>query len=103
MYNSKNVTSAIPVEGKALLDLSPHLDELPVERVLGVRWFVQTDELGIETKALKQRPSFCSLYDPAGFAAPVALTARGLIQDIWKAKLDWDQPLQKQIAATRFL
>lgn len=54
MYNSKNVTSAIPVEGKALLDLSLHLDELPVERVLGVRWFVQTDELGFETKTFNR-------------------------------------------------
>jgi len=29
------------------------------------------------------------------FAAPVVLTARALIQDIWKAKLDWDQPLEE--------
>ena len=102
MSNSKNVMSAIPVKRRALPDLSLHLDELPVERVLGVRWFDQTCELGFETNNLN-RPetkrgilsSVCSLYDPLGFAAPVALTARALIQDIWKAKLDWDQPLEE--------
>ena len=101
MPNSKDVMSAIPVERRALPDLSLHLDELPVERVLGVCCFVQTDELGFETKNFN-RPetkrgilsSACSLYDPLGFAAPVALTARALIHDIWKAKLDWDQPLE---------
>ena len=102
MSNSKDVLSTMPVERRALPDLSLHLDELPVERVLGVRWFVQTDKLGFETKNLN-RPetkrgilsSVCSLYDPLGFAAPVALTARALIQDIWKAKLDWDKPLEE--------
>lgn len=52
MSDSKDVMSAIPFERRALLDLSLHLNELPVERALGVRWFVQTDELGFETKNL---------------------------------------------------
>ena len=102
MSNSKDVMSAIPVERRALPDLSLHLDELPVERVLGVRWFVETDELGFKTKNLNCPEtkrgilsSVCSLYDPLGFAVPVALTARALIQDIWKAKLDWDQPFKE--------
>ena len=102
MSNSKDVISTIPVERRAFSDVNHHLDELPVERVLGVRWFVQTDELGFETKNLNHPEtkrgilsSVCSLYDPLGFAAPVALTARALIQDIWKAKLDWDQPLEE--------
>lgn len=102
MSNSKDVLSTIPVERRALPSLNLNLDELPVERTLGVRWFVQTDELGFEIKNLN-RPetnrgilsSLCSLYDPLGFAAPVALTARALTQDIWKAKIDWNQPLEE--------
>jgi len=35
----------------------------------------------------------CSVYDPLGFAAPETITVSVLIQDIWKTKLHWDQPL----------
>lgn len=71
-----------------------------MERALGVRWFAESDELGFENKRL-HRPetkrgmlsTVCSLYDPLGFAAPVTLAARSLIQDLWKAKVNWDEPL----------
>ena len=85
MSNSKEVLSSIPVQRRATPNLDLRLDELPVERALGVHWFVETDELGFEIKNLN-RPwtkrgilsALCSLYDPLGFAVPVALTARAL-------------------------
>jgi hypothetical protein len=30
------------------------------------------------------------LFDPLGFAAPVVLAARCLVQDLWKPNLGWD-------------
>lgn len=56
--------------------------------------------LGFEIKKL-HRPktkreivsTICSLYDPLRFAAPVTLASRSLIQDLRKAKVDWNQPL----------
>ena len=54
MSNSKDVMSTIPVERRALPDLSLHLDELPVERVLGVQ----------ELESLREQtwnPVFCLL------------------------------------------
>lgn len=106
MSNSKDTLSKIPAERRAKPELNLDLDELPVERALGVRWFVETDQLGFEIKTVT-RPetkrgilsTVCSLYDPLGFAAPVALTARALIQDVWKAKLDWDQPLNEHFVS----
>ena len=103
MSNSKEVLSSIPVQRRATPNLDLRLDELPVERALGVCWFVETDEVGFKITNLN-RPetkrgilsAVCSLYDPLGLAAPVALTARALVQDMWKAKLDWDQPLEEQ-------
>ncbi|PFX25687.1 hypothetical protein AWC38_SpisGene9681 [Stylophora pistillata] len=100
--NSKDTLSKIPAERRAKPELNLDLDELSVERALGVRWFVETDQLGFEIKNVtrpeKKRgilSTVCSLYDPLDFAAPVALTARALIQDVWMAKLDWDQPLNE--------
>ena len=49
----------------------------------------------------------CSLFDPLGFAAPVALTARRLVQDLKKANIGWDDhiceastPLEEFIASS---
>ena len=102
MSNSKEVLASIPLERRLTPNLDVGLNEFPVERALGVRWFVETDELGFELKNLNCPETkhgilsaVCSLYDPLRFAAPVALTARALIQDMWKAKLDWDQPLEE--------
>ena len=38
----------------------------------------------------------CSLFDPLGFAAPVALTTLCVVQDLWKANVGWDEPLSNE-------
>ena len=95
MSNSKNVPATIEAERRAAPELNLVLDEVSVKRTLGVRWFVESDELGFETKKL-HRPetkrgllsTMCSLYDPLSFAAPVIPAASLLIQDLWKAKVN---------------
>lgn len=101
--NSKQVLSALPVERRSSPDLNLDLDELPIERALGVRWFVETDEIGFEIRDLKRPDTkrgilsiVCSVYDPLGMAAPVTLSARAIIQHLWKAKVNWDDPLDPQ-------
>lgn len=44
MPNSKNVLASIPAERRAAPELNLELDELPVEKALGVRWFAESDE-----------------------------------------------------------
>ena len=98
--NSKDVLAAIPSQKRAKPELDLDFDELPVERALGVRWHVESDELGFTIKDL-DRPetkrgilsTVCSLYDPLGMAAPVVLQAKNLLQDLWRARVDWDEPL----------
>ena len=106
MSSSKRVLSEIPCQRRAKPELNLDLDKLPIERALGVRWFVETDEIGFDIKHLL-RPetkrgilsTVCSLYDPLGLAAPVTLQARSLIQDLWRAKVEWDQPLGDNVTA----
>lgn len=102
--NSKSVLSLIPEERRANPRLNLDLEELPVERALGVRWFAETDELGFEVKDLV-RPetkrgilsTICSLYDPLGFASPVTLTAKSIVQDLWRTGAGWDDPLEPSV------
>ena len=67
-----------------------------------VPWFVEIDELGFKIRDLncpetkrEILSSICSLHDLLGFAAPETITSSALIQDIWKTKLDCDQPLEE--------
>ena len=52
MSNSKNVLATIPAERRAAPKLNLVLDDVSAERALGVRWFVESDELGFQIKKL---------------------------------------------------
>ena len=74
--NSKNVLAAIPTDKRSKPELNLDLDELPIERALGLRWFVDDDELGFDIRKL-DRPetkrgilsTVCSLFDPQGICS----------------------------------
>ncbi|XP_058788565.1 uncharacterized protein LOC131662720 [Phymastichus coffea] len=48
-------------------------------------------ELGLtKRKALAE---LSSIFDPAGWLAPITLVAKTIVQDLWRAKLSWDEIL----------
>ncbi|XP_063426809.1 uncharacterized protein LOC134710384 [Mytilus trossulus] len=40
------------------------------------------------------------IYDPLGILSPVTIRTKMLIQDLWKSKLDWDEPVPENFKAT---
>ena len=40
-----------------------------------------------------------SLYDPLGWAAPVVISGKLLLRDLWTKDLDWDDPLDPRLLA----
>ena len=101
--NHRSVLESIPEEERSkevkLLDLN--YDDLKIERALGVQWCVESDTFGfriiVKDKPLTRRgilSSVSSIYDPLGFAAPFTLTAKKLLQDLYREeKLEWDDEL----------
>ncbi|XP_028413661.1 uncharacterized protein LOC114536517 [Dendronephthya gigantea] len=83
--NKHCVLEAIPEEerSKELKCLDLNCDRLPIERALGVQWFVESDELGFKI-ILKDKPltrrgilaTISSIYDPIGMAAPILLSGK---------------------------
>jgi hypothetical protein len=78
MSNSRRVLEAVPVERRALPDLDLSLDQLPIERTLGVHWNVEDDAFCFKIKPCDKPNTMrgvlscvSSFYDPMGFAAPV--------------------------------
>ena len=100
--NSKTVMKSIPAQdlAKGMKDLDLCNDSLPIERALGVHWCVESDTFQFRI-TLKDQPltrrgvlsTVSSVYDPLGFAAPVILIGRQILQKMCGDGLDWDSPL----------
>ena len=100
MSNDREVLASIPhnERTKSVIDLD--LDELRVERTLGVQWNVETDEFGFKVVA-KEKPSTrrgilsvaSSVYDPLGFVAPFTLSVKLILQELCKKKISWNEEI----------
>eukprot|EP00117_Sycon_ciliatum_P039449 scpid9122/ scgid5519/ len=76
-------------------------------KCLGLAWDTKEDTLNVISpnvahKHANTKRSIISaaarFYDPVGYLSPLFVRAKLLIQDIWKAKLDWDDPVPNSIA-----
>ncbi|KAK0145483.1 hypothetical protein N1851_015620 [Merluccius polli] len=104
--NSRHVLAAIPEteRAKEMKDLDLDHDKLPVERMLGVQWCVQSDVFKFKI-ILKDRPltrrgilsTVSSVYDPLGMLAPVVLTAKRILQELCREKTGWDDVIPDSI------
>ena len=93
LSNDERVLASLPEE---LTLIQPHLiDSRPQERVLGVEWSVQSDELRF-TVALGVKPgtrrdllsTMNSLFDPLGLVAPVMLEVRSVYRGLREQELE---------------
>ncbi|KAL4008509.1 hypothetical protein ACER0C_002361 [Sarotherodon galilaeus] len=100
--NNRNVLAVIPESNRAnkIKDLDLISDVLPVERVLGVQWCVESDVFKFRI-TLRDRPLtrhgilsvVSSVYDPLGMLAPVILNAKKILQNLCRKKIGWDDSL----------
>lgn len=100
--NSRCVLASIPETEKAkeMKNLDMDRDKLPVERVLGVQWCVQSDVFKFKI-IFKDRPltrrgilsTVSSIYDPLGMLSSVVLIAKKILQDLCRKKISWDEAL----------
>lgn len=106
LSNSKAIMSQIPVEDRgastAPLDLA--VDELPIERTLGVQWDLETDEF-LFAASKPRRPftrrgllsTVMAIYDPLGFVAPCVLEGKAILQEMCRRQATWDEPLDADL------
>ena len=89
MSNSREVLSKIPDADRAKPTLDLDLENLPVERTLGVQWDVEKDAFLFKVRE-PHKPTtkrgilsaVSSLYDPMGFVCPVVLEAKKILQTV---------------------
>ena len=102
--NSRAVLEKIPRQLRAsgVQDLELGREILQVERALGVRWNVETDEFVFKMQVKGRPPTrrrllsvVFSVYDPLGFISPFLLLAKIILQDLCRGKLKWDDVIPR--------
>ena len=104
--NSAAVLETIPCSemAKGIQDLDFSHDSIPSERALGMKWFIDSDEIGFDftpkEKPMTRRGLLAvasSVYDPLGIASPLVLPAKLVLQEACRRKLDWDDVLPEDL------
>ncbi|XP_062414254.1 uncharacterized protein LOC119220564 [Pungitius pungitius] len=100
--NSRTVLQSIAVDkrSKEIVELDLDMDKLPMERVLGLQWCIETDKFKFRT-TLREQPRtrrgilsvVSSLYDPLGFLAPFSMPAKLLLQELCRRNFGWDDAI----------
>ena len=81
-------------------------DKITTERVLGMYWHTERDAFTYCLKFVKFAPTkkfvptkrevlstVMSVFDPLGFLAHFVVYAKMLLQEVWRFKVGWDDPL----------
>ncbi|XP_043498684.1 uncharacterized protein LOC122521989 [Polistes fuscatus] len=87
--------------------------ETSILKTLGISWNTHHDHLiytvapiDLHEKITKRRilSEIAKIYDPLGLLGPIILTAKILIQDCWKTKVEWDESVPNALHSswTRF-
>ena len=100
LSNSRGVVESIPESERATSVKNLDFGHAPIERALGVQWCVSSDTFGFSI-IVKDRPAtrrgilsvVSSVYDPLGFVSPFILSAKILLQDLCRKKLNWDDKI----------
>jgi len=94
--SSREVLSQIPNQEMASPSINLDLDDLPIERSLGLLWNTETDSFRF---AVTSRQSVLSkrgvLSQVSSVFEPFLLPVKCLIQTLWYKKRGWDEPLDE--------
>ncbi|XP_043469599.1 uncharacterized protein LOC122503206 [Leptopilina heterotoma] len=85
-----------------------HSFEYNITKILGLSWCTQDDCFKFTTQPTTQSTEritrrtilseVAQLFDPLGFLSPFTIRAKMLLQDLWLAKLGWDDSISDEIS-----
>ncbi|XP_070524005.1 uncharacterized protein [Cardiocondyla obscurior] len=84
-----------------------HIETLDTVSALGFQWNQSSDQFSYDRKRLEQN-SVCNkrtalsclsrLFDPLGWLSPVTIVGKVFLQELWIAKVDWDEKFNESQA-----
>lgn len=100
-----NIRNIVPIdEDKQKKGIPCHDQE--ATSILGMHWMPESDLFTFNIASVDPRESWTmreimseagKLYDPNGFAAPIVIIAKLVIQKIWKENGEWDKSVSQEI------
>ena len=102
----RTVMNSIPQSERndKTMNLDLAFDDLPIKQALGIQWCVESDVFQFRLTLKDQAMTRCgmlstvaSIYDPIGFLAPIILTGKQLLQEMYKEGKEWDDPLSNKL------
>ncbi|XP_062557102.1 uncharacterized protein LOC134221954 [Armigeres subalbatus] len=99
--NDKEVLAEIPPEDQAVNPVHT-VDCQDTIKTLGIQWQYREDLLAFKTACDPIKEYFTKLstiakiFDPLGLIGLVVVIAKMLMQELWKIKVDWSEPLPNQ-------
>lgn len=104
--NNTDVLNSIPSSEHATDTKAKDLtfNETQTERALGIYWNVEKDCFTFNITLKDQPPTrrgilstVAAIYDPLGFIAPYVLKGKGILQEMCRQGMDWDDPLSEHL------
>ena len=98
--SSDELRASLPGQSQLNETLNMDLDDLPIERTLGLSWNYRQDvfvlKVSVSSDGSTKRDllrTISSIFDPLGFLVPIIFSAKFLLQDVWRLNVGWDEPL----------
>ncbi|XP_058840965.1 uncharacterized protein LOC131696442 [Topomyia yanbarensis] len=102
--NDPTIIQDVPSED---LEREIYIGDHDIIKTLGVAWspredtfrFLRDDRMVSKTTMTKRQlaSEVLRLYDPLGMMQPVIITAKILLQSLWKSQLEWDDQIPAEI------
>lgn len=102
--NDKRILSGLPAES---INTKLQLDTDQTLKTLGVHWQSTNDTIIYTVQPIKIKnvsitkrfilSEIAKIFDPLGLLGPVIVTARLIMQSLWRETLDWDESLPAYI------
>ena len=104
--NHPEVLQSIPESERSETEtLNINLEEVTIERALGIQWCIVSDEFHFRvTLAVKPKTrrgilsTVASIFDPMGYIVPFTLIGKQILQDMCRENVGWDDPLSEDLA-----
>ena len=104
--NDPRILKNIPKED---IDKNYNLDRDQTLKTLGLSWNTVDDTIVYSIKHMSSHlkltkrsilSEIAKIFDPLGLLGPIVLYAKKIMQDLWRAKIDWDESVPMHIHET---